>query len=116
MQKILALFAFVLLALPALNAQSARKVEVFFQHSHTKTDLMNIKAELAAQKILLDYTQMVFDAEGHLVELEFSVDCQDGFKGTAASSNVPDDFSFGFIRDYRQGVEVAFALGKVSKE
>jgi hypothetical protein len=116
MQKILTLFAFVLLALPALNAQNARKVEVFFQHSHSKSDLMNIKAELGAQKILLDYTHMAFDEEGHLTELSFSVDCQDGFKGTAESTDIPDDFSFGFIRDYRPGVAMAFALGDISKE
>ena len=113
MQKIFALLAFVLLAMPALTAQNARKVEVFFQHAHSKSDLMNIQAELGAQKILLDYTHMAFDEEGHLTELSFSVDCQDGFKGKAASTVIPDDFSFGFIRDYRPGVAVAFQLGDV---
>jgi hypothetical protein len=116
MQKILALFAFVLLALPVLNAQNTRKVEVFFQHSHSKTDLMNIKAELRAQKILIDYTHMAFDDNGHLTELEFSVDCQDGFKGTASSTDIPGDFSFGFIRDFRPGATTAFSLGDISKE
>ena len=116
MQKILLLLAFVCLALPTLDAQTARRVEVFFQHAHSQQDLMNIKAELGAQKILLEYTHMKFDDSGHLVELDFTVDCQDGFKGSAKSLAVPSDFSFGFVRDYRDSSTIPFQIGEVSKE
>jgi len=115
MQKILFFLAFVCLALPALNAQNARKVEVFFQHSHTLQDLANIKAELGAQKILINYTHTKFDDAGHLLELAFTVDCQDGFEGAAHTMDVPDTLTFGFFRDYRPGAKVAFATGTFSQ-
>ncbi|TNE66017.1 MAG: hypothetical protein EP344_02665 [Bacteroidetes bacterium] len=116
MQRILVLLAFVCLALPALQAQNARRVTVYFQHSHSQQDLMNIKAELGAQGIVLDYTHMKFDDHGHLAELEFSVDCQDGFKGSAKSMDVPADMTFGFIRDYGTNVTMPFAVGDLSEE
>ncbi|MBK6932138.1 MAG: hypothetical protein IPH12_15230 [Saprospirales bacterium] len=116
MQKILVLFAFVCLTLPALTAQNTRRVEVFFMNVHTKTDLMNIQAELGAQKITLEYTHMKFDADGHLQELGFTVDCQDGFKGSAKTDQAPADQSFGFYRDYRPGAAQPFGAGAVSKE
>lgn len=115
MQKILLLLAFVCLALPALNAQSARRVEVLFYNSHTKSDLMNIKAELGAQKIAIDYTHLVFDNDGRLKEIEFTVDCQDGFKGSAKTTEVPGagEGKFGFYRDPRQGVASPFGAGEI---
>ncbi len=116
MQKILLLLAFVCLALPALQAQKARRVEVFFTHAHSQSDLMNIKAELGAQKILLDYNKMEFDADGHLTVLEFTVDCQDGFKGSAKSADITDAQTFGFYRDYRAGVAQPFGVGSISRE
>ncbi len=114
MQKILLLIAFVCLALPALHAQQqGRRVEVFFTHGHTQADLMNIKAELKAQKILIDYNHMVFDADGHLTELEFTVDCQDGYRGSAKTDSVPDDTKFGFYRDKRTDAVLPFGTGMI---
>jgi len=115
MQKILLLFAFVCLALPALNAQSARRVEVLFYNSHTKTDLANIKAELGAQKILLDYTHTAFDADGRLTEIAFTVDFQDGFKGAAETKQLPGagEPKFGFYRDPRAGAASPFGTGEI---
>ena len=114
MQKILLLLAFVCLALPALNAQkTARRVEVFFTHAHTKSDLMNIQGELKAQKIVVDYTHMAFDEDGHLTELNFSVECPDGTKGSAGTTDVPEDTVFGFYWDPRPGAEKLFAAGDI---
>ena len=117
MQKILLLLAFVCLALPALNAQTARRVEAYFSNTHTQSDLMNIKAELGAQKILLDYTHTAFDADGRLTELAFTVDCQDGFKGNASTKHVPSagEPKFGFFRDPRPGAVTAFQAGEVKE-
>ncbi|MCC6463077.1 MAG: hypothetical protein IT260_21585 [Saprospiraceae bacterium] len=113
MQKILLLLTFVCLALPALNAQNTRRTEVFFTQYHTQTDLMNIKGELKAQKILLEYTHMAFDAQGHLTELSFTVDCQDGFKGSGSSTKIPEDTRFGFVRDRRPGAKSPFTSGEI---
>lgn len=111
------LLAFVALSLPALNAQTTRRVEAFFTNTHTKTDLMNIKTELGAQKIILDYTHMAFDANGHLTELSFTVDCQDGFKGSASTKQVPaaGEARFGFFRDPRPGAASPFAAGEMKE-
>ncbi len=113
MQKLLFLFAFVCLGFTTLHAQRVPKVEAFFQQYHTKDILMNIKAEMAAMDIILDYTHMAFDAEGRLKELSFTVDCKDGFKGSGESTNIPKDQSFGFVRDYRKGSEVPFRVGSL---
>jgi len=113
MQKLLFLLAFICLGFTTLHAQRVPKVEVFFQQYHNKEILMNIKAEMASMNILLDYTHMAFDAEGRLKELSFTVDCKDGFKGSAASDNIPKDQSFGFVRDYRKDAQSAFVAGSL---
>lgn len=113
MQKLLFALAFCCLSLPSLTAQNVPKVEVFFQRYHTKTDLKNIQEELKSMKIVIEYTQMAFNADGRLTELEFTVDCQDGFMGSAKSDNIPSDLSFGFIRDYRDGAASAFLVGNI---
>lgn len=117
MQKILLLLAFVGLVLPALHAQRTRRVEAYFTNTHTETDLMNIKAELGAQKIILNYTHTAFDANGHLTELSFSVDCQDGFSGTASTKQVPSagEARFGFFRDPRPGAITPFQTGEIKE-
>lgn len=116
MQKLLFLLAFVCLGFTALHAQRVPKVEAFFQQYHTKDILMNIKAEMASMKILLDYTHMAFDAEGRLKELKFTVDCQDGFKGSGSSDNIPKDQSFGFVRDYRKDAVTPFRVGSLVQQ
>jgi len=113
MQKLLFLFTFACFGFTTLNAQSVPKVEAYFQQYHTKEILMNIKAEMASMKIQIDYTHMVFDAEGRLKELKFTVDCQDGFKGSAESVNIPKDLSFGFVRDYRKDAKTPFVVGSL---
>jgi hypothetical protein len=114
MQKFLFLLAFICLSLTTLSAQRVPKIEAFFVHNHTKTDLMNIKAELSSMNISLEYTHMAFDADGRLTELAFDVDCKDGFKGSAKSDAVPSDLSFGFIRDYRKTATSAFSVGNLT--
>jgi hypothetical protein len=116
MQKLLFLLAFVCLGFTSLHAQRVPKVEVFFQQYHTKDILMNIQAEMAAMDIILEYTHMAFDAEGRLKELKFTVDCKDGFKGSAATDNIPKDQSFGFVRDYRQDAQYAFEVGSLVQQ
>jgi len=116
MQKLLFLLAFVCLSLPTLTAQRVPKVEAFFQQYHTKDILMNIKGEMAAMNVVLEYTHMAFDAEGHLTELKFTVDCQDGFKGAGESMNVPKDQSFGFVRDYRKSAKTPFMVGSLVQQ
>ena len=117
MQKILMLLAFACLMAPALNAQKARRVEVFFYNSHTLSDLQNIRAELAAQKILLEYTHTAFDADGHLTEIGFTVDFQDGYTGSAKTTRVPGagEPKFGFYRDPRPGAVSPFGTGEIKE-
>jgi hypothetical protein len=117
MQKILTLLAFLCLTLPALNAQTARRVEVLFSNTHTQSDLMNIQAELGAQKIKLDYTRTAFDASGHLVEIAFTVEFPDGVKGSAETSHVPsaDEPKFGFMHDPRPGAKGAVQAGELTE-
>ncbi len=116
MQKLLFLLAFICLGFTTLHAQRVPRVEAFFQQYHNKEILMNIKAEMAAMNIILDYTHMAFDAEGHLKELSFTVDCKDGFKGSGQSTNIPKDQSFGFVRDYRKDATTPFRVGSLVQQ
>ncbi len=115
MQKILLLLAFAGLALPALNAQNVRRVEVFFTHGHTKSDLMNIKEELKAQDFTVEYTHMEFDDEGHLTALRFTVTCPDGTEGSAGMAPVPEETVFGFYYDPRPGAVERFRAGEIKE-
>ncbi|MBK9336684.1 MAG: hypothetical protein IPM98_08835 [Lewinellaceae bacterium] len=115
MQKLLFLLAFICLSLTTLSAQRVPKIETYFVHNHTKTDLMNIREELSSMNITLEYTHIAFDADGRLTELAFEVDCKDGFKGSAKSDAVPSDLSFGFVRDYRKDATSAFSVGNLKE-
>ncbi len=111
MRKLLLVATLFLMGLTASFAQRVPKIEVYFQRHHTQQDLNNIKEELAVMGIEIEYENVEFDRKGRLSSLGIRVNCKDGFSGTAMTSQVPEDLSFGFVRDYREGAAVPFGIG-----
>ena len=116
MKKAMLFIALGILTSPLLRAQTSR-VEAYFTNTQTKSDLMNIKAELAAQKVRIEYTHYAFDVDGHLSELAISVECQDSFKGSASTKKVPaaGEPRFGFYWDQRPSAVSPFDIGTMKE-
>lgn len=114
MRKLLLVATLFLMGLTASFAQRVPKIEVYFQRNHTQQDLNNIKEELAVMGIEIEYENVEFDQKGRLSSLGIRVNCKDGFSGSANTSQVPEDLSFGFVRDYRADAAKPFAIGFIA--
>ncbi|MBJ6143651.1 hypothetical protein [Hymenobacter sp. BT559] len=91
-------------------AAPAKKVAVFFNRQTTFAQLATIKQEVAKDGIALDYDRLAFDASGHLTAISFRVEFGDT-KGSATEDNVPEDHSFGFVRDFTPGASIVLRIG-----
>ncbi|MCS7037277.1 MAG: hypothetical protein RMJ33_11695 [Saprospiraceae bacterium] len=116
MRKLLLFATLFWISLTSSFAQRVPKIEVYFQRHHSQQDLNNIKEELAVMGIELQYERVEFDERGHLTGLGIRVDCKDGFSGSAHMSPVPEDLSFGFVRDYREDSALPFAIGAIGEK
>ncbi|MCS6930274.1 MAG: hypothetical protein NZM43_12365 [Saprospiraceae bacterium] len=113
MRKVFLSIALIFASFLSLQAQRVPKIEVYFQRYHSLQDLNNIQGELKAMGIQLEYEQIQFDEQGRLQGLGIRVDCKDGFSGSAYVSPVPEDLSFGFLRDYREHAAYPFLIGNI---
>ncbi|MEY3576882.1 MAG: hypothetical protein RL394_465 [Bacteroidota bacterium] len=87
------------------------KVEIVFDASMTLAVLEKIKAGLKKGKIDLNFAKLEFDpVDGKLSFIKFSVDCNDGFKGSAGLP-LSKDKKIGFYRDYDQRADSPFGVG-----
>lgn len=84
----------------ASAAPKKGRVEVVFNNKMKFDDLVKTRTDLAAKGISLQYSELEFDKNGGLVEIDFKVDCKDGFGGGAAKGNLNNKRSVGFYRDY----------------
>ena len=89
------------------------KVEVFFTSAMTIDDLENVKTDLAKEGISLSYQELIFDNEGKLTAIDFKVDTNDGYNGTARTKSLPSGKTFGFYRDYSEDAAIPFAIGNI---
>ena len=107
-----AILLFTLVITSAFTSQTPKpRVEVFFNKSTGFSELVIIKAKLEKQNIFLDYKKIEYNKKGELVALSFSVDCMDGFSGSASTDNIPAGKTFGFYRDYSDKSESPFGTG-----
>jgi hypothetical protein len=93
--------------------ESKPRVEIIFNRHTGFTELLLIKAHLEKKSIILDYKKIEFNKKGELIALSFTVNCQDGFSGSASTDNLTTDKSFGFYRDYSKGAESPFGTGNL---
>jgi hypothetical protein len=91
-------------------APATKKVAVFFNRQTTFTQLATIKQDVAKDGIKLDYDRLQFDESGHLLAITFRVESGTS-KGSASEDNVPEDYSFGFMRDFTPGATTLLQIG-----
>ena len=90
------------------------RVEIIFDASMTLAVLEKIKAGLKKEKIDLNFEKLEFDpTDGKLSFIKFSVDCHDGFKGSAGLP-ISKDKKIGFYRDYDPRADSPFGVGDIS--
>jgi hypothetical protein len=79
----------------------------------TEIELTKIASEFKAEKnITVDFSKTEFTENGKIKTLNFEVDCNDGFKGSATSSGVIlKAKNSGFSRDYSENSKVPFVIG-----
>jgi hypothetical protein len=92
------------------TAPATKKVAVFFNRQTTFTQLATIKQEVAKDGIKLDYDRLQFDESGHLLAISFRVE-SGASKGSASEDKVPEDYSFGFMRDFTPGATTLLQIG-----
>lgn len=107
------LFAFLTSFAPEPTTLTKGRIEVIFNRKTELNDLAKIKLDLAKKGIVLDYRKIEFDKYGDLISLYFTVDCKDGFSGSAESASLTNQSKFGFYRDYSKGVVSPFGVGNL---
>ena len=79
--------------------------------STTKSELEEFKSEGKELNIDITYENLEF-INGEIEAITLKVDCNDGFSGTASTTNIPES-GIGFIRDYREGADIPFVIGRI---
>ncbi len=77
----------------------------------TKSELEEFKSEAEELNIDITYENLEF-INGKIEAITLKVDCNDGFSGTASTTNIPES-GIGFIRDYRDGADIPFVIGRI---
>jgi hypothetical protein len=96
------------------SQKDKERVEVVFTNKQTNLDLMNIKKDLSSKGISIDFIKLEFDSLKFLCEIDFYVNCNDGYKGKAKCNfklNPPK--KFGFYRDYSKNAKNPFRCGSL---
>lgn len=92
-----------------------KRIEIVFTDNMTQRDLEKIKIELKKINIDLNFDRLEFKQNNSkLSYIKYSVDCNDGFKGSASSS-FSQEKKIGFYRDYNKDVNSPFGVGEISE-
>ena len=108
------------LASSAANAKNTpellgKRIEIVFTDNMTQRDLEEIKIGLKKINIALNFDRLEFKQNnGKLAYIKYSVDCNDGFKGSASLS-ITKEKKIGFYRDYNKDVNSPFGVGDISE-
>lgn len=78
----------------------SERVELVFNSEMQSDDLDEIKTRLAEVDITIDYVESSFNENGYLTSIDFQVDCNDGYSGSASSKKLTSVARIGFYRDY----------------
>jgi len=92
-----------------------KRIEIVFTDNMTQLDLEKIKIGLKKINITLNFDRLEFKQNnGKLANIKYSVDCNDGFKGSASLS-ITKEKKIGFYRDYNKDVISPFGVGNISE-
>jgi N-acetylmuramoyl-L-alanine amidase len=91
-----------------------KKIEMVFDESMNLAALEKIREGFKKGNINLTYNKLEFDPHsGKLIFIQFAVDCNDGFKGSASLS-LSNDKRIGFYRNYDPTAESPFGVGEIN--
>ncbi|MFT3910789.1 MAG: hypothetical protein QM737_15335 [Ferruginibacter sp.] len=109
------LAAFVFISASSFNLKKnepeKERIEIVFTRNMKYADLVNIKKDLFAKGIFIEYRVLEFDKKRNLKKIGFFVDCNDGFTGSAITSHFVKTNKFGFYRDYDDKANTHFYAG-----
>jgi len=94
---------------------TAEKAFLEINPKTTRAELTQIAQQFLDKKnIVVDFSKSTFNKKGFIQDVNLSVDCNDGMKGSTTSSRALLRInSVGFIRDYRVDSKVPFAIGDI---
>ena len=110
---LLIMFIASLLIFSAFNPKEEKEnIRIVFNSSQTKKALIELKKNLKKiHNIDLNYQALDFSRQGNLISIKFVVDCNDGFAGTGATSDLAKSENFGFERNYSNNASAKFKTG-----
>jgi transcriptional regulator with XRE-family HTH domain len=94
--------------------KSVKRIEARFSNHLTYDSLVYVKNRLITLGITINYRKIIFDDNNQLLEIDCSIDCNDGYKGSFAvpflnSDNINE--RRGFFRDYTKNAKSPFCTG-----
>ena len=93
------------------------RVNCTISQATTHEQLKQYKAELIEKKnIQLEIKQIEVNQDGLITNLSISVDCRDGFKGSARQSFKDEKTKMNFYRVYEKNTDSAFGIGELQPE
>lgn len=96
---------------------SDQKVRCVISQNTTESQLQEFKTELwEKKKIRLDVDRLDLTPDKRISRIKISVDCNDGFKGTAQMVFKDDNSKMNFYRIYDEKAESPFGIGELSPE
>lgn len=91
-----------------------QKVNCVISQTTTFEQLKQYKAELLKKKnIQFDIEHVDINRDGLIINLKISVDCHDGFKGSAQLGFKDEKTKMNFYRIYEKGAESPFGIGEL---
>lgn len=94
---------FISLAFAFVNFTSHEDVYVEFTNQTTFDELITIRAQLAEKGVTLEYQMIEFDTYKNLKALSIDAKCNDGFSGTAHSTDLVNGGKITFSRNSKTG-------------
>ncbi|GAB3050870.1 hypothetical protein [Spirosoma pulveris] len=96
---------------------SDQEVKCVISQNTTESQLQEFKTELWEKKnIRFDVERLDFTADKRISRIKISVDCNDGFKGTAQMVFKDNNSKMNFYRIYDEKAESPFGIGELSSE
>jgi hypothetical protein len=97
--------------LSELSKKSNDRFVVQILESTSRAELEKIKEDAAKRGIDIKYENLEI-INGKIDAITLKVDCNDGYSGTASTTNMPES-GIGFIRDYSANADAHFQMGKI---
>ena len=92
---------------------SSEKAFLVITNGTTQDELTKITEEFKTERSIdLDFSKTEFSSDGKIKNLNFEVNCNDGFRGDATSTaDILQTKNSGFSRDYRENAKEPFVMG-----